>query len=125
MQAQAHAKAKAKDKDKDKLKPKAKTAAKAKAKATATATATAKATAKAAVLVRALKTPAPVRKSEAGTCKAPPVKVACHATQRGSVFLLKTMDPAQRAAPRRQARWKHYGRSYKHQGGSYEPSTPG
>ena len=75
---------------------------------------------KAAALVRALKTPAPVRKSDFGTCKAPPVKVACHATQRGSVFLLKTMDPAQRAAPRRQARWKHYGRSYKHQEGSYK-----
>ena len=79
---------------------------------------------KAAALVRALKTPAPVRKSEAGTCKAPPVKVACHATQRGSVLLLKTVDPAQRAAPRRQARWKHYGRSYKHQEGSYELSKP-
>ena len=79
---------------------------------------------KAAALVRALKTPAPVCKSDFGTCKAPPVKVACDATQRGRVLLLKTVDPAQRAAPRRQARWKHYGRSYKHQEGSYELSKP-
>ena len=74
---------------------------------------------KAAALVRALKTAAPVCKSDFGTCQAP-VKVACDATQRGRVLLLKTVDPAQRAAPRRQARWKHYGRSYEHQEGSYE-----
>ena len=78
---------------------------------------------KAAALVRALKTAAPVCKSDFGTCQAP-VKVACDATQRGRVLLLKTVDPAQRAAPRRQARWKHYGRSYEHQEGSYELSKP-